>query len=237
MRSPLWAGDRQLTQPWGPSALKEEPLYETPLGAVHWHCGVDVGMPVGTALYAARAGVVTRTGYGLLGVYSGPEMHFYVHIDRATVGMGSAVATGQLIAYSGSKVPQGGYLTGPHLHFERTRSSLNLPPGLDPMPLVTGLASAGSGSTVADVTPEEHDALMQIRGSTAIRNPATTDAIRQIATEAVAPVLAKVEAGLPAGATDPWVIRDALATVLEAVGAVAKDVAAIKARVEKDLAP
>lgn len=151
MRSPLWAGDWPVTQPWGPTSLQVEPLY----GTIHWHCGVDVGMPTGTAIFAAQAGIVSKTGFGVLGIQAGGECHYYIHIDRAVVGLWSAVATGQLIAYSGARVPAGGYLTGPHLHFERNPQALNSPPGLDPMPVLTGRYGPGSAGQGDDMTAEE----------------------------------------------------------------------------------
>jgi hypothetical protein len=125
--------------------LAVEPWW--PAKGCHWHCGVDVGMPIGTRLLAARAGQAHLVSYGLLTISVSPtEADCYVHIDLAVVSVGTWVKRGQLIAYSGAKVPAGGSLTGPHLHFEVQTGPLNNPAtSLDPIPVLEG----------AEMTPEQ----------------------------------------------------------------------------------
>lgn len=87
------------------------------------HAGVDFGAPIGTPIYAASNGTVLATGpvsgFGqwVKLQHPGNITTVYGHISRATVTVGQAVQTGQLIAYSGNE----GHSTGPHLYFE-TRS-------------------------------------------------------------------------------------------------------------------
>ena len=149
MRSAAWQGDWQITQPWGPTTLTVEPRY---LGG-YWHCGVDVGMPVGTPLYAVRAGTVEHRTSGILGllVASG-EVDYYVH-GNYTVLLGQRVAYRTPLGFSGAVIPGGGHLTGPHLHFEVQRSGtqINTPPGRDPMPVLDPQTyGPGSGTVVPD---------------------------------------------------------------------------------------
>jgi murein DD-endopeptidase MepM/ murein hydrolase activator NlpD len=85
------------------------------------HYGIDIAAPLGTPIYAADGGVVTKAsvlsfGYGTLIVIdhgSGLQTK-YGHSRRLFVSKGQAVAKGQKIAEVGSE----GRSTGPHLHFE-----------------------------------------------------------------------------------------------------------------------
>ena len=84
------------------------------------HEGVDLAVPNGTPVVAAKAGVVIVAGwmggYGNLVVvdHGGGIATAYGHNTNVTVGVGQYVEQGQLIAYSGST----GHSTGPHVHFE-----------------------------------------------------------------------------------------------------------------------
>lgn len=124
MRSVVWAGDPAETQPFGRTTLSVEPWWSAK--GCHWHCGVDIGLVKGSRLQAARAGKVACVGYGLLAIQVGSELDWYVHIDRAVVRDGQVVTQNQLVAYSGDKVPSGGSLTGPHLHFEIQRGTFHV---------------------------------------------------------------------------------------------------------------
>ena len=89
-------------------------------GASTYHQGVDIGVPIGTAVTASCGGVVTvagwQGGYGNV-VYirheDGRETR-YGHLSRVQVSVGQTVRQGQRIALSGNT----GNSTGPHLHFE-----------------------------------------------------------------------------------------------------------------------
>ncbi len=91
----------------------------------HGHDGIDIGVPPGTPIHAARAGVVVGTGNTDL---TCPQASFgkwifiqhddglstmYAHLSTILVTTGQQVSTDQLIAYSDTT----GYATGPHLHF------------------------------------------------------------------------------------------------------------------------
>lgn len=87
------------------------------------HKGVDIGLNVGDAVYAAFDGVVRTAlptkmtgGYGNVLVIrhlNGLET-YYGHLSSYIVESGEVVHAGDLIGYGGST----GRSTGPHLHFE-----------------------------------------------------------------------------------------------------------------------
>lgn len=103
------------------------------------HDGVDIGVPVGTPVYAAAAGQIVTSKYYLTGNYDGSYRDGYgnyVMIDhgdyytlyghlqyKKIVSAGQSVSKGQLIAYTAST----GNSTGPHLHFEvrKGRTAVN----------------------------------------------------------------------------------------------------------------
>ncbi len=91
----------------------------------HGHSGVDFAASIGTPILAAESGVVLGTGntdtacpnasYGkwvLVKHYNGLTT-LYGHLSVINVTAGQAVATHQVVGYSGMT----GYATGPHLHF------------------------------------------------------------------------------------------------------------------------
>ena len=98
----------------------------------HSYHAVDIAMPVGTPIHAARAGVVMdkarwfhrsgqdRARYGpranfIRILHDDGTMAVYAHLDYAGVRVhpGERVARGQYIGRSGNT----GFSTGPHLHF------------------------------------------------------------------------------------------------------------------------
>ena len=94
------------------------------------HNGVDIAGPVGTHIYAADTGVVTKAlytnvGYGIYCIVEhGGYQTLYGHCSRLLVSVGQQVTQGQLIAYMGST----GNSTGPHLHFEVKRGNTRYDP-------------------------------------------------------------------------------------------------------------
>ena len=94
------------------------------------HNGVDIAGPVGTHIYAADSGVVTKAlytnvGYGIYCIIEhGGYQTLYGHCSRLLVSVGQQVQQGQLIAYMGST----GNSTGPHLHFEVKRGNTRYNP-------------------------------------------------------------------------------------------------------------
>jgi pimeloyl-ACP methyl ester carboxylesterase len=127
-----------------PYLSSDFPIRKIPGNYFGSHAGLDFAGPLGTPIYAAQSGVVTRVtmGYdnnGYLNHPAGwantiiirhnlenqPEIYtIYAHLDnKQLVNEGDEVAQGQLIGYMGDS----GSSSGPHLHFqlEVQGSSLN----------------------------------------------------------------------------------------------------------------
>ena len=97
--------------------------YVTSRFGMRWgrrHNGIDIGLPVGTPIYAADGGRVvsvgTNGGYGMLiKIDHGANIEtLYGHLSKYYVSVGDMVYKGEKIALSGNT----GFSTGPHLHFE-----------------------------------------------------------------------------------------------------------------------
>jgi murein DD-endopeptidase MepM/ murein hydrolase activator NlpD len=84
------------------------------------HEGIDIGVPTGTPIWSAAAGVVVYAGwlggYGNLVVvdHGGGLSTAYAHQSRMAVSAGQHVGQGQVLGYIGCT----GHCFGPHLHFE-----------------------------------------------------------------------------------------------------------------------
>lgn len=83
------------------------------------HAGIDIGVPMGTPIYALKDGTVTAaqtmSGYGnVVMIDHGDITSVYAHNSSLAVSVGQTVKGGQLISYSGNS----GVSSGPHLHFE-----------------------------------------------------------------------------------------------------------------------
>jgi murein DD-endopeptidase MepM/ murein hydrolase activator NlpD len=89
----------------------------------YWHpLGIDLAMPIGNEIRAAKSGVVKFVG-GDLWVSYGLHVKLehgdgwestYAHLNSTAVESGQFVNEGDLLGYSGNT----GNSTGPHLHFE-----------------------------------------------------------------------------------------------------------------------
>jgi murein DD-endopeptidase MepM/ murein hydrolase activator NlpD len=86
-----------------------------------WHSGIDLVAPMGTPVYAARAGKVVYAdwlegGWGFLVVVShgSGERSWYAHLSRIDVRKGVWIGAGVRVGAVGAT----GDATGPHLHFE-----------------------------------------------------------------------------------------------------------------------
>ena len=95
-----------------------------------YHGAIDYGIPVGTPVYAAAAGVVMSTANlsGSYGTYvvirhANGLQSYYAHGKKGsiTVKPGDTVKKGQTIMLSGNT----GNSSGPHLHFEVRKSPYN----------------------------------------------------------------------------------------------------------------
>ena len=84
------------------------------------HAGIDIAVPEGTPIRAAKAGnVALAQYYGGYGNYTcvdhgGGQSTCYGHQSSFAVSSGDSVEQGEVIGYSGNT----GSSTGPHLHFE-----------------------------------------------------------------------------------------------------------------------
>ena len=99
-------------------------------GQTKFHKGVDLAMPVGHDVPAARKGEVAFAGevngYGLTVVVRHDDQTAtrYAHLSQILVNPGDTVSAGQTIALSGSS----GKSTGPHLHFEVIEAGQSVDP-------------------------------------------------------------------------------------------------------------
>ncbi|AWN23133.1 peptidase M23 [Deinococcus irradiatisoli] len=95
-----------------------------------FHGGLDMAEPMGTPIYAAQEGDVTKSGDGAFGtnVYTvDPVLGLtiiYGHLSATAVEIGQHVKQGDLIGYVGCS----GECTGPHLHFELRLGSTPVDP-------------------------------------------------------------------------------------------------------------
>lgn len=86
----------------------------------HFHAGIDLAVPVGTPVHAARDGEVVEArwdgtyGKAVFLDHGDGSQTRYAHLSRITVHDGERVRQGDVIGYSGST----GWSTGPHVHFE-----------------------------------------------------------------------------------------------------------------------
>jgi len=108
-----WPVSGPITCPFG---WRIHPVY----GYRSFHTGIDIGVPTGTTVKAARYGRVIYTGwngaYGLVVIldHGNSLATMYAHLSRVFVSAGQRVGTLQAIAASGNT----GTSTGPHLHFQ-----------------------------------------------------------------------------------------------------------------------
>ena len=97
------------------------------------HNGIDLGMSVGTPVYASDDGVVDFEGWGQNHSWMGQPAGIsillrhgwgytgYAHLSSTIINKGDSIKRGQLIGYSGST----GASTGPHLHWETLPANPN----------------------------------------------------------------------------------------------------------------
>lgn len=126
---------------------KYGPRIDPITGKPSFHHGLDIPMPVGTAIFAKTDGNVVFAGRkGGYGNYAkildeNGNGSAYGHLSSIRAKMGEHVWKGELIGFSGST----GRSTGPHLHYEAFRNGHDV----DPMKSDVALAEAARalGST------------------------------------------------------------------------------------------
>ena len=115
-------------------------------GASSNHQGIDIGVPVGTSVYAAASGTVIKNGYtSARGNYveinhGNGNTTLYQHLSTAAVKIGDTVKQGQVIAKSGNS----GISTGAHLHFEMRENGK----AINPLVGIKSGQAAGEGDGI-----------------------------------------------------------------------------------------
>jgi len=116
-----WPMGGTVTQPFGCTGV----IWEPPNGSCeHWHSGIDIVAPFGTAVRASAAGRVVYIGWNyadgadpawiVIVAHSSNLTTWYAHMQpRYPVRAGQVVSKGQVIGYEGST----GHSTGAHLHW------------------------------------------------------------------------------------------------------------------------
>ncbi|HEU0245355.1 MAG TPA: peptidoglycan DD-metalloendopeptidase family protein [Candidatus Limnocylindrales bacterium] len=116
-----WPMGGTVTQPFGCTGV----IWEPPNGdCAHWHNGIDIVAPYGTAVRASGAGRVVYIGWNyadgadpawiVIIAHSSNLTTWYAHMQpRYPVRAGQVVSKGQVIGYEGST----GHSTGAHLHW------------------------------------------------------------------------------------------------------------------------
>jgi murein DD-endopeptidase MepM/ murein hydrolase activator NlpD len=102
------------------------------LGYTKMHRGVDFAAPSGTPVFAAGDGIIEKVGWnGSYGKYirirhTGTYKTAYAHLSgfKKNIRVGKRILQGKIIGYVGST----GRSTGPHLHYEVIKNSIQVNP-------------------------------------------------------------------------------------------------------------
>lgn len=128
-------GNKPLSTPTSPFIAKKGPI--TSGFGYRWgrmHSGYDIGVPVGTPVYAYLPGVVTKVGYdrGGYGHYIEwkdsihNQIHFFGHLkQKPSMREGQSFEAGTLLGLTGNT----GRTTAPHLHWEIGPQGSQVDPG------------------------------------------------------------------------------------------------------------
>ena len=116
-----WPMGGTVTQQFGCTGV----VFEPPMGnCAHWHNGIDIVAPYGTAVHASGNGKVVYVGWNyadgadpawiVIIAHSSSLTTWYAHMQsRYVVRAGQVVHAGQTIGYEGNT----GHSTGAHLHW------------------------------------------------------------------------------------------------------------------------
>src|SRR5919106_43270 len=169
----------------GCSSTLSSPVNGTPVSGFgddrgdHYHQGVDIAAPTGTAIRAAACGTVNfagqQSGYGNIVciTHSSSFSTCYAHMSRFAVSAGTRVQQGQTIGYVGCT----GSCTGPHLHFEtRVNGSAR-----DPQAYLNGATVASASGS----TPTGGKATTATTAATAIGGGNATAAVTRVGSSAL----------------------------------------------------
>ncbi len=121
--APISTNDSYLSSGFG---MRYHPIYKVR----KMHTGLDFAARIGTPIYAAGGGTVSRVSTHYYGYGKQVEIDHgfgfktkYAHMSEFNVEVGQNVKRGELIGYSGNS----GTSTGPHLHYEvmKNRKKVN----------------------------------------------------------------------------------------------------------------
>ena len=155
MKSLVWAGDFPITQGFGGNAAAYARF------GLAGHNGIDVGLPVGTELYAPESGTIVEAyhdtaGYGFTTYLVADSGRGWRngHYSRLDVAVGDQVRKGQRLGLSGNT----GNSTGPHLHLGLRPPNANTANGfngyIDPLPTLEWLEEQGMDGIVAELNSQ-----------------------------------------------------------------------------------
>ena len=147
--------NKDLTRIASGFGMRMHPVYRIP----KMHTGIDMTADVGTDIYASGDGVVEKVdwmgGYGKIVIidHGFGYKTYYAHCHGFNVKEGQEVKRGEVIAYVGNT----GVSTGPHLHYEVRKKTLDPATGrsyykpVDPVHYFFN-----------DLTPEEYERVIEI---------------------------------------------------------------------------
>ena len=141
------------------------------------HLGIDIGLPLGTPIFATHTGEITQvqfsnTGYGnmlrLRGEGSDGVVYYtlFAHLDEIHVTQGQEVEQGDLIATVGST----GDSTGPHLHLEVIRPAQTVTIHGETINL-TAMHLNPLFAVITWTDEQSNEAFRPVPGAGGIRNP------------------------------------------------------------------
>ncbi len=152
---PLGAARASLIQGPADRGGTHDPAFNLAGGSYNWQSiwAVDLGVPVGTPVYAVFSGRIVTVHSGGTGRFAGIGVGlesgrglaaYYAHLSGVRVAPGQSVAAGQQIGTTGAANGVA------HLHFALGRSYANGDPsnGLDPRPFIAQAAVSATAATV-----------------------------------------------------------------------------------------
>ena len=202
---PLPGGSR--SQGYGPTSFSGEPAATVDgVTYAHWHDGIDIAAPLGTAVVSAAAGRVSyagRLGDGAVVVVvdhpDGSQTEYGHLAPDLAVAAGDLVRAGQPLGVVGVT----GNTTGPHLHFEVRRDghTIDPDPWLHAAPLASATSSARTAATPAPLGETTPAALAAAPGALSPSALTSFDAVA-----ARIPFAAEIRSAAVAAGVDPLLL-------------------------------
>lgn len=162
------AGDFRVSSPYGVDRV------------THRHSGIDLAVPEGTKVTAAKRGKVSFAGWGNGYGYRIVVDHLdgtqttYNHLSDIGVKVGDVVGAGSTIALSGNT----GNSTGPHLHFEVKKGGQYVDPE-QYFDFGNGLKSKGEGAYTSQMASAAKNSTSASSGKSASSSAPNTTAYKK----------------------------------------------------------